>query len=108
VHHLGKTLILYRPDLEKAEAEELARNTTRALRKPSEPYIPKKQAATGTAPQKAKKPRQTPGGAAPADRPARRAVPSKAPGHSIPRRSGSAMSLRAGVRRSPSSGSRKR
>src|SRR5690606_38562657 len=54
VHHLGKTLIVYRPDIEKLQAEEQARNATRATRKASEPYTPKKQAATGTKPARSK------------------------------------------------------
>src|SRR3546814_6961003 len=47
VHHLGKTLIIYRPDLvaQRAKAEE--ENATRAVRTPSEPPTPKKQAAEG-------------------------------------------------------------
>src|SRR5690606_20346505 len=56
VHHLGKTLIIYRPDPAAqlpflAPAKEM---TTRAVRKPSEPYIPKKLAASGQT-----KPRRT-------------------------------------------------
>src|SRR5690606_4190830 len=43
VHHLGKILILHRP-----EHAEPASMETRAVRKPSEPYTPKKQAAAGT------------------------------------------------------------
>src|SRR3546814_2814056 len=41
------TLIIYRPDLvaQRAKAEE--ENATRAVRKPSEPHTPKKQAAEG-------------------------------------------------------------
>uniref|UniRef100_UPI0033402F0E YhbY family RNA-binding protein n=1 Tax=Castellaniella defragrans TaxID=75697 RepID=UPI0033402F0E len=46
VHHLGKTLIIYRPDLAAQQAQAEARNATRAVRKPSEPYTPKKQAAS--------------------------------------------------------------
>ncbi|HUH88066.1 MAG TPA: YhbY family RNA-binding protein [Pusillimonas sp.] len=112
VHHLGKTLILYRPDAEKALAEEQARNATRALRKPSEAYISKKQAASGTT--AARKTKSTKGAgkpvreAAPAKRPARSAQ-SQAPAHGIPRRSGSALTLRAGARRNAGgTGSRKR
>ncbi|MGB6105226.1 MAG: YhbY family RNA-binding protein, partial [Pusillimonas sp.] len=48
VHHLGKTLIIYRPDAAAQKAKAEAENATRALRKPSEPHTPKKQAAEGT------------------------------------------------------------
>jgi len=105
VHHLGKTLILYRPNPKAAKAEEPDHNATRAVRKPNEPYTPKKQAATGEkrtrqgeaakrasakakhleeAPPKARRSSATAGEAAP---------------HRIPRRSGSALSLRAGARK---------
>ncbi len=49
VHHLGKTLIIYRPDTAAQQARAEALNATRAVRKPSEPYIPKKQAALARA-----------------------------------------------------------
>src|SRR5690606_25905919 len=45
VHHLGKTLIIYRPDLLAQQAAQDAENATRAVRRKSEPYVPKKQAA---------------------------------------------------------------
>lgn len=109
VHHLGKTLILYRPDVEKARAEEQARNATRALRDPSEPYVSKKQAAAGaTAKPKRKgtgRPARDADTAAPR---ARRAAQSPTPAHGIPRRAGSALTLRAGVRRTTGAGTRKR
>jgi len=111
VHHLGKTLVLYRPDAAKAQAEAEARNSTRAQRKPAEPYTPKKQAATGLtqtrkgqAAQRAGRKAQSPETAAPR---ARRPAAAPAP-HRIPRRAGSALTLRAGVRRSPPAGARKR
>ncbi|WP_397475930.1 YhbY family RNA-binding protein [Pusillimonas sp.] len=102
VHHLGKTLIIYRPDAAKALAEEQARNATRAQRKPSEPYIPKKHAAAGTKP--ARKTTRRPNDEAPA----RRTASGPAPAHGIPRRAGSALTLRAGMRRAAPSGTRKR
>ncbi|HEY9571733.1 MAG TPA: YhbY family RNA-binding protein [Pusillimonas sp.] len=107
VHHLGKTLIIYRPDLvaQRAKAEE--ENATRAVRKPSEPHTPKKQAAEGVT--RSRRTEKAKRSAQKADRPetqaprARRAsatAPERA-AHGIPRRAGSALSLRAGVRRSP-------
>ena len=112
VHHLGKTLIIYRPDPDAqssffAPAKEA---TTRAVRKPSEPYIPKKLAASGqTKPRRDTKPRKAPSRSVSRDpasdnsfegRPARtRGSASKAVQSRIPRRSGSALSLRAGSRR---------
>src|SRR3546814_8278329 len=47
VHHLGKTLIIYRPDVAAQKAKAEAENATRAIRKPSEPHTPKKLAAEG-------------------------------------------------------------
>src|SRR5690606_31818658 len=49
VHHLGKTLIIYRPDPDARSPvlQGQAEAPTRAVRKPSEPYTPKKLAATG-------------------------------------------------------------
>src|SRR5690606_20363200 len=47
VHHLGKTLIIYRPDPTAQKAQAETENATRAVRKPSEPHTPKKQAAEG-------------------------------------------------------------
>ena len=105
VHHLGKTLIIYRPDAEKTRAEEQARNATRAVRKASEPYIPKKQAATGTKPAGRGTTRR------PAPETAARTTSRAAPAtsaHGIPRRSGSALTLRAGMRRTASPAPRKR
>lgn len=106
VHHLGKTLIIYRPDVEKAKAEEQARNATRALRNPSEPYVSKKQAAAGTKPKRKSQPVRDAEAASP--RRARRPAQSTTPAHGIPRRAGSALTLRAGVRRATGPGSRKR
>lgn len=99
VHHLGKILILHRPE----HTEPAPFMETRAVRKPSEPYTPKKQAAAGTKrtrkdekQQRASRKKSDPDVDAqhtPSGR-TRAAIPS-----SIPRRSGSAMTLRAGARR---------
>ncbi|MER1966015.1 YhbY family RNA-binding protein [Castellaniella sp. GW247-6E4] len=124
VHHLGKTLIIYRPDAAAQHAQAEARNATRALRKPSEPHIPKKQAALARGEAKSGhgvKPARAADGArkaapAGAKTPARKSDapdsrerrpgaqtrtprrPAATPG--IPRRSGgSALTLRAGARR---------
>lgn len=99
VHHLGRTLILYRP---KA-ADEDPELATRAVRKRSEPYTPKKLAAEGLARTRHGRTVRT-GSAKPAVTPARRPAAketTETPGlHNIPRRPrGSAMTLRAGVRR---------
>ena len=111
VHHLGKTLIIYRPDPD-AHASLLApakEAPTRAVRKPSEPHTPKKLAATGqTLTRRDEKTRRaqdrdsaretpaTPGLESPR---ARQAARKAAIAPRIPRRAGSALSLRAGMRR---------
>lgn len=104
VHHLGKMLILYRPTVEQIEA---SKPQTRALRKKaSDPHVPKKQAAAGrTKPKPAPRPakveaepvRRDPFDTDKPTRPSTR-VPLKKPG-AAPRRAGSALSLRAGGRR---------
>lgn len=108
IHHLGKTLIIYRPG--DAAAPVLASETsvTRAQRKPSAPYTPKKQAASGVtrtrrvekaeraAKKKAKN--QNTGSGMSSGRASRPAA-ANSPAHGIPRRGGSALSLRAGNRR---------
>ncbi len=124
VHHLGKTLIIYRPDVLAQQAAVEAENATRAIRKKSEPYVPKKQAARPAAGKPAarsssEKPdarsRRTASEDAPGrqgrgsrddrgpdsqGRPARAGRPGAGAAHGIPRRSsGSALSLRAGARR---------
>lgn len=104
VHHLGKTLILYRPDAAVQRAKAEAEYSTRALRKPSEPHTPKKQAASGVTrtrrSEKAKRTAQKIERSETAAPKARRAgVAAAAPTHGIPRRAGSALSLRAGARR---------
>lgn len=93
VHHLGKTLIIYRPDALAQQAAAAAENATRAVRRKSEPYVPKKQAARPETGKPAARPARTAG--------AGRAA-AGAPAHGIPRRSGSALSLRAGARRNRS------
>ncbi|MGE4368183.1 MAG: YhbY family RNA-binding protein [Burkholderiaceae bacterium] len=105
VHHLGKTLIIYRPS-EKAQkfSKPAVPEPTRAVRKPSEPHTPKKQAAQGvTLTRKSEKARRSgptdaPEAAAPKVRRSLAGSARPAP-HGIPRRSGSALSLRAGARR---------
>ena len=118
VHHLGKTLILYRPEPGaqavpvQAAAPEPA---TRAQRKPSQPHTPKKQAASGQtrtrSAEKAERAARKAGRADTAAAPpkARRAsAAAQTPSHGIPRRPGSALSLRAGARRGQSRSSPKR
>lgn len=104
VHHLGKTLIVYRPDADAVKAEAEARNATRAIRKPNEPYTPKKQAAAGASLSRkgeiAKRAAQKTERLENAAPKARRAQAADTPAHRIPRRAGSALSLRAGARRS--------
>ena len=115
VHHLGKTLIIYRPnpDSKSIIAPEPKEAPTRAVRKPSEPYTPKKLAATGqTLTRRGAKARKAQGrsqGAEtgleqrpPRERMAARSSTTRPPAAAprIPRRRpGSALSLRAGVRR---------
>ncbi|HLT98830.1 MAG TPA: ribosome assembly RNA-binding protein YhbY [Burkholderiaceae bacterium] len=111
VHHLGKTLIIYRPDPD-AQIDLLNRDkkeSGQVKRKASEPYTPKKLAAEGrTRDRRDTKPRKSGAPAAdqpksmssPEGRPARTRLQGKAQPSRIPRRSGSALSLRAGVRRS--------
>lgn len=112
VHHLGKTLIIYRPNPD-AQASVLPVHKeapTRAVRKPSEPYTPKKLAASGqTITRRDEKARKAlsrqaaDSAAAPAAAPAasrdRASARGRAIATRIPRRTGSAMSLRAGLRR---------
>src|SRR3546814_2936264 len=47
VHHLGKTLIIYRPDAAAIPAHNESPMPTRALRDPSQPYTTKNLAAAG-------------------------------------------------------------
>lgn len=101
IHHLGKTLIIYRPGTKKRKTPVDPENITRAVRKPSEPHVPKKKAAEGVkAVRKPAKPRNDPSAAETASPRARRSMAkSAAPAHGIPRRTGSALSLKAGARR---------
>ena len=107
VHHLGKTLIIYRPDLEAQRSKAESENATRAIRKPSEPHTPKKLAAEGVTrtrrTERAKRTEQKPEKPETKVPRARRNSPAsqeRPAAHGIPRRSGSALSLRAGARRS--------
>ncbi len=107
VHHLGRTLILYRPQATQAADDIMA---TRAVRKPSEPYTPKKLAAAGkvrTRRAPAQRKQRRPGALGSTSQPQQ---PWSADGdHNIPvRRGGSALTLRAGLRRTARSGSRHR
>lgn len=112
VHHLGKTLILYRPDVAEQRAKAEAENATRAVRKPSEPHTPKKLAAEGVTrtrrSEKAKRSALKAEKNETAAPRARRASATSAerPAHGIPRRAGSALSLRAGARRTQGRGKR--
>jgi len=120
VHHLGKTLIIYRPDALAQQAAQAAENATRAVRRKSEPYVPKKQAAQ---PRAARPTARRAEGAGQNDA-GKRSAPNAGQkplaadrrgsgkpaaggragtGHGIPRRSGSALSLRAGARRNRTS-----
>ena len=116
VHHLGKLFILYRPSANNPVPAARADQAVKpAKRKASEPHTPKKMAAEGR--KLAKTPRRRPAepeaqepvraSRAPLQtdkpqRPSTRKTASAA--HGVPRRSGSALSLRAGTRRGPSAG----
>lgn len=110
VHHLGKTLIIYRPDPDTHVSILAPRKEapTRAVRNPAEPYTPKKLAATGqTRTRRDEKTRKAQArearGTAPEtgleSRPRTRIGAKGAAAPRIPRRSGSTLSLRAGLRR---------
>lgn len=111
VHHLGKTLIIYRPDPDAQSSllDAPKEAPTRAVRKASEPYTPKKMAASGqTKTRRDEKARKAlerkPAAEPPANTGfesprARHAARKAAIAPRIPRRTGSALSLRAGVRR---------
>ena len=116
VHHLGKTLIIYRPnpDAKTPVLPEHKEAPTRAVRKPSEPHTPKKLAATGqTRTRRDEKARRALARDAarssddtgfetrpPRERAAARSAPARGTAASrIPRRAGSALSLRTGMRR---------
>lgn len=105
VQMLGKTLIIYRPS-EKTQSilKPAPEPQTRAVRKASEPHVPKKKAASGmvagSMPPKRRR-EQAEGEPGTGSRGAARkgAAPAPAARHGIPRRAGSALSLRAGARR---------
>lgn len=104
VHHLGKTLIIYRPGTKKRKVLPETENTTRAVRKASEPYVPKKKAAEGVTTASKAGPRPRAGNALETAAPRTRRAAAKTTtagrtAHGIPRRSGSALSLKAGARR---------
>lgn len=112
VHHLGKMLILYRPQPGGPSLLEPPKpSQDRPKRKASEPHVPKKLAAQGKtlakpsrAPRKSEDepiapPRYEREDLNKAGKPVRPGTRKAAvPAHGIPRRSGSALSLRAGAR----------
>ncbi|OZI64444.1 YhbY family RNA-binding protein [Bordetella genomosp. 11] len=106
VHHLGKVLILYRP---QPGMPSLLAPAAPPKRKASEPYTPKKLAAEGktlakptrasrkaAAGEEDRRPARTE--LNDAGKPMRPSTRKTAPAHGIPRRAGSALSLRAGAR----------
>ncbi len=113
VHHLGKTLIIYRAGTSRSYLQPPAEPLQPSRRKPSEPHTPKKLAAEGKktvrTPRRARpEPEADDGARAPRvysqDKSARASTraPSKTSrsrddAHNVPRRS--ALSLRAGARR---------
>lgn len=120
VHHLGKMLIIYRPAAQVLQAQAEAQYGTRAVRKATEPHTPKKQAAEGitrtrrgeiakraaikTERLETAAPRVRRSAAAAGRALSERSAAGR-PAHGIPRRAGSALSLKAG-RRTPRGGSR--
>ncbi|MGN6580746.1 MAG: YhbY family RNA-binding protein [Bordetella sp.] len=117
VHHLGKLFILYRPSANKPSPTEHADQAAKpAKRKASEPHTPKKMAAEGKklskAPRRkpaepeAQEPARSSRALQQADKPQRPSTRKTASStaHGVPRRSGSALSLRAGTRRGSSAG----
>lgn len=113
IHHLGKILTIYRPNIERPPVLGAPiEKPTRAVRKPSEPYTPKKLAASGVqrtrsterarrAEMKAERSSTQEKKASAAPRSVQKFTAVKPA--AVPRRStsrpGSAMSLRAGARR---------
>ena len=113
VHHLGKTLIIYRPGTSRAYLQPAVEPLQPSRRKPNEPHTPKTLAAEGKKavrpPRRARpEPQPDDGGRAPRvysqDKPARastrgasKSSRGRDEGHNVPRRS--ALSLRAGARR---------
>jgi RNA-binding protein len=112
VHHLGKMFILYRPQPgQKSLLAPAPAAADRPKRKPSAPHVPKKLAAQGKTldkpPRAARKTEADPETVAryarvelnSAGKPLRPSTRKSAESpHGIPRRSGSALSLRAGAR----------
>lgn len=118
IHHLGKMLIIYRPTEAAVQAQIESEYGTRAIRKPSEPHTPKKLAAEGVT--RTRRGEIAKRAALKTERlenaPPRERHTTVAAGRALserfgtarksgPRRTGSALSLRAG-RRSPRSGPR--
>ncbi|MBK1779627.1 YhbY family RNA-binding protein [Advenella sp. WQ 585] len=107
IHHLGKTLILYRHGSSNRTFEENeAEQQQPSYRKPSDPYTPKKMAAAGKSIKDKRRKTAIKGNdalASDSKKPARNPMSKPAvsrPAHNIPRRAGSALSLRAGRRSS--------
>jgi len=103
VAHMGKILLVWRPELPELQ-EDTGPIPTRAIRKPNEDYIPKKQAAEGLRRtrkslevrreiRQAIRRKRAAGGQLRNERPAKKAHPRAL------RRHGSALSLKAGARR---------
>jgi RNA-binding protein len=113
IHHLGKILTIYRPNIERPPVLGApVEKPTRAVRKPSEPYTPKKLAASGVqrtgkterarrAEMQAERSSTQEKKASAAPRSVQKfsAVKPAAAPRSNTNRPGSAMSLRAGARR---------
>lgn len=107
VGHVGKTLILYRHGSQNRRWEQKTEEPVeRSRRLPNEPHTPKKLLAAGKTLKDRKTPRKTAKGNdelvgtrshKPARAPAARSGAEHA-AHGIPRRAGSALSLRAGRR----------
>ncbi|HRL22221.1 MAG TPA: YhbY family RNA-binding protein [Alcaligenes sp.] len=118
VHHLGKILTIYRPNPERPHVLGAPEKPTRAVRKPSEPYTPKKLAAAGVnrtrSSERARRAEMRTERSSNQEEKTSAAARSvqkfnavkPAASRSATRRPGSAMSLRAGARRGPSSGKR--
>lgn len=119
IHHLGKILTIYRPNIERPPVLGAPETPTRAVRKSSEPYTPKKLAASGVqrtrsterarrAEMKAERTstQEKKASAAPRGIQKFAAVKPAAAPRSSTGRTGSAMSLRAGARRGLGSGKR--
>lgn len=111
INHVGKTLILYRHGAANRVFEEKeAEVHERSYRKPSEPYTPKKLAAAGKSIKDKRRKKVDRGNSELVSKPrsATRPAISKSaasPSHNIPRRAGSALSLRAGRRSTARRGS---